>query len=289
VVWHDIWKPQFGSVDAVHFFSCIQGSADFCRYVKTRNLPLVVSSSLWVTPDTAECFPIEQIRAQLSEADVVVPNSMIEADMLAHVLKLPRGRFTPVMNGVDGRFANPPDPALFRRRFGLEGMFVLNVGNIEPRKNQLGLVRALSDDEFPLVLVGDIRDNHYAEQVVAEGGSRLRLIGRILHDDPLLASAYAACSVFVLPSTLETPGLAALEAAAAGAAVVITAEGSTREYFRDLVHYADHRNPKDIRDKVGLALASGANPQLKPHVVGRFTWPAAATALAEIYATARKC
>ena len=37
------------------------------------------------------------------------------------------------------------------------------------------------------------------------------------HRDPLLALAYSACSVFALPSTLETPGLAALEAAAAGA------------------------------------------------------------------------
>ncbi len=37
---------------------------------------------------------------------------------------------------------------------------------------------------------------------------------RLDHDDPLLASAYAAARVFALPSWFETPGLAALEAAA---------------------------------------------------------------------------
>ena len=279
---------KFDSVDAVHFFSCIQGSADFCRYVKDRGLPLIVTSSLWVTPATADRFPIEQICAQFSVADVIVPNSLIEADMLARVLKLPRKRFMPVMNGVDASFAGPSDPDLFRRKFQIDGRFVLTVGNVEPRKNQLGLVRALSVDGLPLVIVGEIRDSQYAEQVLAEGGARVRCIGHIPHDDPLLASAYAGCSVFALPSMLETPGLAALEAAATGAAIVITSEGSTREYFHDLVHYADPRDPSDIRNKIQLALAAGANPQLKSYVAGRFTWPAAAAALAEIYIVAKK-
>jgi hypothetical protein len=88
---------------------------------------------------------------------------------------------------------------------------------------------------------------------------------------------------------LETPGLAALEAALAGAAIVITQEGSTREYFSDLVHYVDPASPEDICCKIELALRVGRNPQLKPHVASRFTWPAAASALADIYAAAKRC
>jgi hypothetical protein len=55
-----------------------------------------------------------------------------------------------------------------------------------------------------------------------------------------------------------------------------------------LVYYADPTDPSDIRSKIETALAAGANTELKSHVVGRFTWPAAAAALAEIYAAARK-
>jgi hypothetical protein len=51
--------------------------------------------------------------------------------MLARVLDLPRERFMPVMNGVDVRFAHPPDQAVFRARFGIAGPFLLTVGNIE--------------------------------------------------------------------------------------------------------------------------------------------------------------
>jgi len=289
VVWHDIWEPQFDTVDAVHFFSGIGGSANFCGYVKDRGLPLIISSSLWITEATADRYPIEQIRTQFSYADVIVPNSAIEADTLAEVLGLPRERFKPVMNAADARFSLSADPALFRAKFEIDGPFILCVGNIEARKNQLSLVRALSANGPPLVLAGEVRERQYADQVLAEGGSRLRYVGRIGHDDPLLASAYAACSVFALPSTLETPGLAALEAAAAGGAIVITHEGSTREYFGDLVHYVDPADPTDIHRKIELALAAGPNPALKAHVASRFTWPAAAAALAAIYAGVKGC
>jgi glycosyltransferase involved in cell wall biosynthesis len=249
-------------------------------------LPLVVSSSLWITKATTDLFPIDEIRAQLALADVIVPNSALEADMLAQVLGLPRELFVPVMNGVDARFAHPPDAALFRTRFGIESPFILTVGNIEARKNQLNLVRALSADGLPLVIVGEVREPRYAEQVFAEAQSRVRFLGPIRHDDPLLASAYAACSAFVLPSTLETPGLAALEAAAAGAPIVITSSGSTREYFCDMVHYVDPADPSEIRRKIDLALAAGSNPRLKTLITTRFTWPAVTAALPEVYATA---
>ena len=71
------------------------------------------------------------------------------------------------------------------------------------------------------------------------------------HDDPLLASACAAARVFALPSWFETPGLAALEAALAGCAVVITPFGSPREYFGDLVEYARPDRPGEVSRALG--------------------------------------
>ena len=88
-------------------------------------------------------------------------------------------------------------------------------------------------------------------------------LGRLDHDDPLLASAYAAARVFALPSWFETPGLAALEAALAGCAVVITPYGSTREYFGGLVAYARPRPARrDPRGPSGSAGIDGPDPRL---------------------------
>lgn len=288
VRWHDPWRQNFAGVSVVHFFSCIGGSVHFCNYVHQRGLPLVISSSLWITPDTVHLYPVDEIRAQLSLADVVVTNSDTESGLLAEILGLPRERFMTVMNGFDPRFAVPQDPGTFRTAFAIEGPFILNVGNIEPRKNQLGLVRALRGHALPLVLLGHKRDEAYAAQVLAEGGSHVRYVGALDHADPRLASALAACSVFVLPSTLETPGLAALEAAATGAPVVVTSEGSTRDYFGTHVQYVDHRDPRDIRRGIDAALSGAPGPGLQTHVASRFSWPTVTERLAEAYHVAMR-
>ena len=46
----------------------------------------------------------------------------------------------------------------------------------------------------------------------------------------------------MLPSTLETPGLSSLEAAAQGKNLLITEEGSCREYYEKKVLYCNNSN-----------------------------------------------
>jgi glycosyltransferase involved in cell wall biosynthesis len=284
---HDPWQRSLAGAAVFHFFSCLSGSVHFCSYVKKCGLPLVISSSLWVDEETRHLYPIDEIRAQLSLADVVVTNSEMESEQLAHALELPRERFVAVFNGFEQHFA-ASDPRPFREKFGVSGSFVLNVANIEPRKNQLGLVRALKGTGLPLVLIGSPRDRAYADQVLAEGGGEVTYLGALDHEDSHLASAYAGCVAFVLPSLLETPGLAALEAAAGGASVAITAGGSTREYFGDHVHYVDPNDLTSIRQGVECAIARGADPSLKSHVMPRFGWKTVTKELVRVYNKAQK-
>ncbi|RQR58335.1 glycosyltransferase [Burkholderia sp. Bp9125] len=280
------WDPRFLEHDVVHFFSCISGSYHFCHFVKRLGLPLVISASLWITEATRHLYPIEEIRAQLGLADVIVTNSAVESDTLAAVLDLPRERFAHVYNGIDELFLRSVSPAAFRQRFGLDGKFVLNVGNIEPRKNQLGLVRAMkSMPDVKLVLVGAKRDIAYADAVLEEGGEQVVYPGVMPHDD-LLLSGYAGCDVFCLPSTLETPGLAALEAAAQRAPLLITSEGSCAEYFGARADYvapdaidamsAKLRSLIDAGRDAQLAVAPGFDP-------AAFTWARTTGALCDIY------
>jgi len=286
VTLHDHWNSVLDAVDVVHFFSCIGGSIHFCNYVRQRGLPLVITSSLWIDEATKHLYPIDEIRSQLALADVIVSNSRAECDALAQVLGLCRGQFMPVMNGVDRRFAIPHDSNEFRKKYGIDGPFVLNVGNIERRKNQLNLVRALAGHDLPLVIIGHVREPDYAERVCAEAAGCTHFLGSLGHDDPLLASAYAACAVFALPSICETPGLAALEAAAAGAPMVVTREGSAREYFSDMCRYVDPTEPADIARGIDEALAAGPYPTLSAHVIENFAWPVVTGALPDVYRTA---
>lgn len=283
VIRHDPWRDDLGKASVFHFFSCMGGSVHLCNYVKSRGVPLVISASLWLTEETKHLYPLGEIAAQLSLADAIVTNGDIESDHIAAILGLPRERFHTVRNACDPWFGELVDPALFRAEYNVDSSFVLNVGNIEPRKNQLNLIRAARRAGRPLVLMGHIRDKAYGEACLAEMDDDIRYLGPIDHESPLLRSAFAACEVFCLPSTLETPGLAALEAAAAGAKLVVTGEGSTREYFGDDALYVDSADVEGIADALDQAAAAPATAALRNRVNANFTWQNVVPVLIELY------
>jgi glycosyltransferase involved in cell wall biosynthesis len=117
--------------------------------------------------------------------------------------------------------------AAIRQRFLFDRPFLLSVGDLQPRKNQIGLIRAFAELvracpqlRHDLVLAG--KPTWFADQVQAaarESGvaDRIRLLGFV--SDNELLQLYNACDVFVFPSFYEGFGLPALEAMACGRAV----------------------------------------------------------------------
>jgi glycosyltransferase involved in cell wall biosynthesis len=91
--------------------------------------------------------------------------------------------------------------------------------------------------------------------------------------------------VFALLSWFETPGLAALEAALAGAAVVVTSLGCTREYFGEFADYAPPDRVRQISAALERAWSRGPQEDLRARIKGRYLWPHVARQTAEAYDT----
>ncbi|MHB1162754.1 MAG: glycosyltransferase, partial [Chloroflexota bacterium] len=168
----------------------------------------------------------------------------------------------------------------FVARYGVKD-YVLCVGRLEHRKNQLLLVQALKDTGLPLVLVGQSLDPHYAELVRRHAESTVLFIDHLPHENDLLASAYAGARVFALPSWSEGAPLAALEAAAAGTALVLSNRSSEQEYFGDLARYCDPSSVESIRETVLEAYHKDARNKarrrrLQTLVRSQYTWGKAA-------------
>jgi glycosyltransferase involved in cell wall biosynthesis len=118
--------------------------------------------------------------------------------------------------------------AAARQRFQIHAPFVLSVGDLQPRKNQIGLIRAFARlvRAYPqlrqnLVLAG--KETWFADQVhraARESGvaDRIQFCGFVSDDD--LLQLYNACDLFVFPSFYEGFGLPALEAMACGRSVI---------------------------------------------------------------------
>jgi glycosyltransferase involved in cell wall biosynthesis len=115
-----------------------------------------------------------------------------------------------------------------RERFRIGAPFVLSVGDLQPRKNQIGLIKAFARlvRAYPqlkqnLVLVG--KETWFADRVREAAresgiGERIQFFGFVSDSD--LLQFYNACDVFVFPSFYEGFGLPALEAMACGRAVI---------------------------------------------------------------------
>jgi glycosyltransferase involved in cell wall biosynthesis len=216
-------------------------------------------------------------------ADLLLPNSQAEAEQLMRLFEAPASKIRVVPNGIDPRFA-AATPDMFVREYGVSH-FVLCPGRIEPRKNQLALIRALSASETTLVIAGDVVAGHegYASECQRAAGPNVRFLPRFEHDDPRLASAYAAAACVALVGWYETPGLAALEAAATGTPVVVPCGGSAREYFGECAEYVRPHDLAGIRAAVDRAIAFGRRPELAELVVQNFTWRHAAQATRGAY------
>jgi len=146
-----------------------------------------------------------------------------------------------------------------QQQFAIRTPYILTVGDLQPRKNQIGLIRAFAKlaNAFPqlkheLVLAG--KETWFADRVreaARESGvsDRVRFLGFVSDRD--LLQLYNACDVFAFPSFYEGFGLPALEAMACGRAVVC----SNRSALPEVVDGAALLFDPDSPDQMVRALA----------------------------------
>ena len=254
------WNDKIKNYDLVHFFSCIGGSQHFCNYVKNLGIPLVISPNLWITKKNKNQYNLNEIQNILNLGDKIVCNSKIEMKMMLKIFDLKKKNLDYVYNGVDPIFLKKIKSNMFRKKYKINYDFLLNVANIEKRKNQLELVKVCNEIDQKLIIIGKVRDNDYLNQIkLIDKNKNLKIISNINHNSIILRSAYNACSHFVLPSILETPGLSALEAIASGKNILITKEGSAMEYFKKNGNYCDKQIKKDLKNLIKLPRYSKKN------------------------------
>ncbi|MBL7074572.1 glycosyltransferase [candidate division KSB1 bacterium] len=288
--------------DLLHLFSANLGTYSLARNIKNLGVKYVVNP-IYFTKHSARAVrtvcAVENligrfasgiwtdygfVRAICRWAEAVLPNTQDEGDLISDGMGIPSHKIHVVHNGVSERFLHG-DPELFKKEYGVEN-FILNVGHIGPyRKNVLTLIRVLNRIDHPAVIIGRITPGPDGEQCLQEAtkNKNLIIIDGIDHESPLLASAYAACDVFALPSTFETPGRAAMEAALAGAKIVITSFGGTKEYFKSYAEYVDPYSEDSIYRGIITALNKRKNDALRNHIRENFLWGKIAQRTDEIY------
>jgi len=219
-----------------------------------------------------------------NNAEKILPNTIDEGDLLVKGMNVNRDNMQVIHNGVEARFADA-SASLFPKKYGLKD-FILYVGHLGPdRKNGRNIIKALQQIDHPAVIIADILHNAEGEWCRKEidRSKNITLIEWLNHDDPLFASAYAACHTFILPTKFETPGRAALEAGLTGANIVITPHGGTKEYFGEFAEYPNPNSVTSIQNAIELALNKKKTLDLSNHIKKNFIWPVIAKETLKMY------
>ncbi|HEV3341438.1 MAG TPA: glycosyltransferase [Pirellulales bacterium] len=299
------WEESLSAIHCLHLFGSEPEHLSVVEVARQKGIPVVLSPIAWF--DLASCWrdatnwrrrgaactkflvrsalpKLPSWRRRLYQAvDLLLPNSQAEAEQLIRYFGVPADRIRVVPNGAERRFASP-DSQPFIERIGYRD-FILYAGRIEPRKNQLGFLRAMQGVVVPIVVLGNVVPGQqaYARACRRAAGPNVQFQAALNHDDPLLASAYAACGCLALTSWYETPGLVALEAAMSGTPLVLPRGGCAREYFGGLASYVSPSDVEGIRRAVLDALTAGRSQQLASLVREHFTWRTAAWVTREAY------
>jgi len=182
-----------------------------------------------------------------------------------------------------------------RDRYSIGGPFILSVGDMQPRKNHIGLIRAFARlvKAYPqlthnLVLVG--KPTWFSpkiQEAARESGveDRIQFFGFV--SDPDLLQLYNACDCFVFPSFYEGFGFPALEAMACGRAVVCSDASALPEVVDGAAilfdPYAIDEMVRAIADVLLDAELRGRMERLGIQRAAHFSWQKTAEKTVEVF------
>jgi glycosyltransferase involved in cell wall biosynthesis len=292
------WGARQREYDLLHFFGSSPTFVEIARHAP-RDVPLVLSAvtsahrisaartGIWRCANRAGRWArletsFGQMREVYRRCSAVACLNTLERAFITSTYGVDEARAPIIPNGVEDAFFEA-NGAEFSERYGTSE-FVLFTGNIVARKNPLLLAEVLRTMRVRGVFLG--------KRVAAEeayGDAFSRLIGstsglmwleNIGYDDPLLPSAYAAASVFCLPSRSETQSLSALEAMATGTPVVLADRPYARQppLDRSIRWVGGVDRLAECLER-GLKLGKGGGERLPRE----YSWANVARRLVEIY------
>ena len=199
-------------------------------------------------------------------ARILTPSEFSKTAIMRHY-GVDDDRVTVVPNAVSDQF-RPMDreqaQIAMRNGLGLSAPYVLTVGDLQPRKNHLGLLHAFEQviaryPDLPHHLVFAGKETWYSPRLHAAVAAS-RVADRVhftgfVEDEDLLA-LYGGCDLFVYPSFYEGFGLPILEAMACGRAVACSNTTAMPEVAGAAALLFDPSNTEEIAHAIGDVLTS---------------------------------
>jgi glycosyltransferase involved in cell wall biosynthesis len=271
-------------------------------FTKTPTVVTVHDVSFLDHPEYFTTIRRAQLRVTVARtvgcAARILTVSEFSRDAILNAYDIPASRISVIPNAANPEFrviGREHARRAVRDKLKFDGPFILSVGDLHPRKNQIGLIAAFSklltghpQLKHHLVLTG--KETWFTPKVRAaalESGfaSRIHFTGFV--SDPDLLHLYNACECFVFPSFYEGFGLPILEAMACGRAVACSNTSAMPEVADGAGLFFDPRQVDEItramRDILLDAELRGRMERLGLQRAAMFTWRKSARATLDVY------
>lgn len=239
------------------------------------------------------------VKGTVERAAAVLTPSEFSRDSILRHYRIDPAKVVVVPNAVSSQF-RPIDRkvamAAVQKKYKIYGPFVLMVGDLQPRKNHLGLLKAFEEalrahPQLPHELVFVGKETWYSREL-HRAVERSPLRGRVhftgFVDDADLVQFYGACDLFVFPSFYEGFGLPILEAMACSRAVACSSTTAMPEVADAAAILFDPHSTWEMARAMSDVLL---NPELRTRLerlggqrATLFSWQRAAERTLDVYA-----
>lgn len=278
--WEQFVLPRAVAHEEILFSPCNTGPL-----AVKRQFVVIHDAAVWDGPEGfSRSFRTvyQQLLPRLAKrAAVVATVSQFSRTRLAPVLGIPEELILVLGNAVSDSFS----PGVTKEG-RVDGLTLLCVGSMDPRKNLGRLLRAWislqENGRLPagakLQLIGGANPRNFAGMERIEG-SGIDWLGRV--DDAELVRRYREADAFVYPSLYEGFGLPPLEAMACGCPVLLSRAASLPEVggpeSEGAVRYFDPESETEIASAIErfLALDAGEREAMRQRALdraARFSW-----------------
>jgi alpha-1,3-rhamnosyl/mannosyltransferase len=230
----------------------------------------------------------------LEAADAIVTVSSFSKQEIIDIYQTDPDKIFIIPPALSQDFLVPPNPQQLmtvKEHYQLPEQFILSVGNLEPRKNLPGLIRAYQQlpkqqqQRFPLIIAGNkawLSDDIKTLIEKMERQGLLRWIGYVAQKD--LPALYSLAALFVYISFYEGFGMPIREALACNTPVITSNVSAMPEAAAGCAVLVDPQNETalvdNLRRKLDNLLSSKENITPQPPLL---SWDDSAQQLLQVF------
>jgi glycosyltransferase involved in cell wall biosynthesis len=250
----DLYGPDSRPVseyDTVIHFSLAGDTEQLLEQLAGDDRQMILWPNLWFVEEPSK-DTVAHLQKLVNRFCVIVFKSNAECVHFRKYFAIQDKKIIFVLPGVSNEFTTAKRTTLFTDVYGVKD-YIFWPGIIEPQKNQLKAIRALSDLDIPLVVSGSVRDQAYFRLCRESAGANILFVPEMPFGSEIYISALTGCKVF-LELPLDFPGVSAMEAFQANCELILSDCDWSKEFFDAKATLVDAGSEENIRQAVLLQL-----------------------------------